>query len=73
MAHRQHTGMTTAVQTILTDDPDFPRRIVEWVVQEVLGAEMTAHLHAGSYECRAAPTDSAMATNLGSSTRAPAR
>ncbi len=31
MAHTQRTGMAAATQTILTDDPDFLRFIVEWV------------------------------------------
>jgi putative transposase len=34
----------------LTDDPDFLRFIVERVIQELLEAEMTAHLHADPYE-----------------------
>ncbi len=50
MAYKQRTGMTAATQSILTDDPDFLRFIVERVVQEVLDAEMTAHLHAEPYE-----------------------
>ncbi len=50
MAYRQRTDMTVAAQSILTDDPDFLRFIVERVVQEMLEAEMTAHLHAEPYE-----------------------
>ncbi len=50
MAYKQRTGMAAATQTILTDDPDFLRFIVERVIQEVLDAEMTAHLHAEPYE-----------------------
>jgi putative transposase len=50
MAYKQRTGMATATQSILTDDPDFLRFIVERVIQEVLDAEMTAHLHADPYE-----------------------
>lgn len=50
MAHRQRTGVATASQAILTDDPGFLRLIVEQAVQEVLEAEMTAHLHAEPYE-----------------------
>ena len=50
MAYRQRTGVTAATQSILTDDPDFLRLIVERVVQAVLEAEMTAHLHAEPYE-----------------------
>ena len=56
MAYRQRTGMTEATQSILTDDPDFLRLIVEWVIQEVLDAEMTAHLHADPYERSASRT-----------------
>ena len=50
MAYTQRTGMATATQSILTDDSDFLRFIVERVVQEILEAEMTAHLHADPYE-----------------------
>ncbi len=50
MAYKQRTGITTATQSILTDDPDFLRLIVEGVVQEMLNAEMTAYLHAEPYE-----------------------
>ncbi len=50
MAYRQRTGIPAATQSILTDDPDFLRLIVERVVQVVLEAEMTAHLHAEPYE-----------------------
>jgi len=50
MAYKQRTGMTVATQSILTDDPDFLRLIVERVVQAVLETEMTAHLHAEPYE-----------------------
>jgi hypothetical protein len=32
MAYTQRTGMTAATQSILTDDPDFLRFIVERVV-----------------------------------------
>src|SRR4051794_33302246 len=56
MAHRQHTGMIAATQSALTDDPGFLRFIVERVIQEVLDAEMTAHLHADPYERNAART-----------------
>src|SRR5436305_300838 len=44
MAYRQRTGVAATTQSILTDDPDFLRLIVEWVVQAVLEAELTAHL-----------------------------
>ncbi len=50
MAHRTLTSITAARQSVLMDDPDFLRLIVERVVQGVLEAEMTAHLHAESYE-----------------------
>jgi transposase-like protein len=50
MAHRQRTGISAATQSILTDDPDFLRFLVERVVQAILEAEMTAHLHAEPYE-----------------------
>ncbi len=50
MAQRTRTGITAATQSVLTDDPDFLRFIVERVVQAVLEAEMTAHLHAEPYE-----------------------
>ncbi len=50
MAYKQRTGMAATSQSILTDDPDFLRFIVERVIQEVLEAEMTAHLHAEPYE-----------------------
>lgn len=48
MAYKQRTGITA--QSALADDPDFLRFIVERVVQEVLKAEVTAHLHADPYE-----------------------
>src|SRR3954462_6134195 len=50
MAYKQRTGVATATQSVLTDDPDFLRFIVERVIQEVLEAEMTAHLRAEPYE-----------------------
>lgn len=50
MTYRQRTGVSAATQSILTDDPDFLRFLVERVVQAVLEAEMTAHLHAEPYE-----------------------
>jgi len=50
MAYKQRSGMAAATQSVLTDDPDFLRLIVERVVQAVLEAEMTAHLHAEPYE-----------------------
>jgi putative transposase len=56
MAYKQRTGVATATQSVLTDDPDFLRVIVEQVVQAVLEAEMTVHLHAEPYERSAACT-----------------
>jgi transposase-like protein len=48
--------MTAVAQAVLTDDPDFLRGIVERVVQEILEAEMTAHLAAAPYERNAERT-----------------
>ncbi len=56
MAHRPRTGITTATQSVLTDDPDFLRVLVERVLQELLEAEMTAYLHAEPYERNATRT-----------------
>src|SRR5258708_35724146 len=50
MAYKQRTVIPAATQSVLTDDPDFLRVLVERVVQAVLDAEMTAHLHAEPYE-----------------------
>jgi len=50
MAYKQRTGIPVATQSILTDDPDFLRFIVERVIQEILETEMTAHLNAEPYE-----------------------
>ncbi len=50
MVYKQRTGISAATQSILTDDPEFLRVLVERVVQAVLEAEMTAHLHAEPYE-----------------------
>jgi len=44
------TSVKAAAQAALTDDPDFLREIVERTVQEILEAEMTAHLGAERYE-----------------------
>ncbi len=43
-------------QEILLDDPDFLRRIVERVVQQMLEAEMTEHIGAAPYERSATRT-----------------
>jgi putative transposase len=50
MAMNNGTGMDTAMQAVLTDDPDFLRDLVTHVVQEILETEMTAHLGAALYE-----------------------
>jgi hypothetical protein len=55
MACKQRTGISVATQSILTDDPDFFRVLVERVVQAVLEADAAqrapaAHLHAEPYE-----------------------
>ncbi len=39
MAYKQRTGMAAATHSILTDDPDFLRVLVERVVQAVLEVE----------------------------------
>jgi len=56
MATHNGTGMDAAVQAVVTDDPDFLRDLVTHVIQEMLDAEMTAHLGAASYERTAART-----------------
>lgn len=50
MARDNGTGVDAAVQAVLTDDPDFLRALVAQVLQEMLEAEMTAHLGAEAYE-----------------------
>ncbi len=55
MARKQRSGMTETTQAVLTDDPNFPRILVEQVVQEVLDADAAqrapaAHLRAAPYE-----------------------
>jgi putative transposase len=50
MATNNGTGVDTAMQAVLTDDPDFLRDLVARVVQEILEAEMSAHLGAELYE-----------------------
>jgi putative transposase len=49
MAHRQRTGITTATQSILTDNPDFLRLIVERVVQEILAVAVADTGSAATY------------------------
>jgi len=56
MATNNGTGTDTLAQAVLTDDPDFLRALVEHNIQEMLEAEMTAHLGAASYERTAART-----------------
>ena len=43
-------------QEVLLDDPDFLRRIVQRVVQQMLEAEMTEHIGAAPYERSATRT-----------------
>lgn len=50
MARGKGSGVAAATQAVLTDQPDFLRGLVEQVVQQVLEAEMTAHLGAAPYE-----------------------
>ena len=50
MATSNGTGAKAVAQAALTDDPDFLRQIVERTLQEILEAEMTAHLGAARYE-----------------------
>ena len=50
MAKSHGTGVKAVAQAALTDDPDFLRQIVERTLQEILEAEMTAHLGAARYE-----------------------
>jgi transposase-like protein len=50
MALHHGTSGDAAVQAALVDDPDFLRDLVTHVVQEILEAEMTAHLGAAPYE-----------------------
>jgi putative transposase len=56
MATGNGTGGDAAVQAVLTDDPGFLRDLVAHVVQEVLEAEMAAHLGAAPYERTATRT-----------------
>lgn len=50
MAESNATGSEALVQAVLTDDPGFLRRFVEQTLQQILEAEMTAHLGAAPYE-----------------------
>ena len=56
MATSNGTRVDAAAQAVLTDDPDFLRNLVAHVVQEMLEAEMTAHLGAAPYERTTART-----------------
>ena len=56
MAMEHGNGNERLEQAVLTDDPGFLRHLVEHVVQEMLEAEMTAHLGAASYERTATRT-----------------
>ena len=51
MAHRNRKAGEEMVQgTLLLDEPDFLKEIVERVLQELLEAEMTEHVGAAPYE-----------------------
>ncbi len=50
MAKSHGTGAKAVAHAALTDDPDFLRQIVERTLQEILEAELTAHLGAARYE-----------------------
>lgn len=50
MTESNGTGSEALIQAVLTDDPGFLRRVVEQTVQQILEAEMTAHLGATPYE-----------------------
>jgi putative transposase len=50
MATTHGRGSAAAMQAVLTDDPDFLRDLVAHLLQEMLEAEMTAHLGAAPYE-----------------------
>jgi len=56
MAGHNGTSTDAAVQAVLTDDPDFLRDLVGQIMQEILEAEMTAHLGATPYERTAGRT-----------------
>ncbi len=50
MTESNGTGSEALIQAVLTDDPGFLRRLVEQTLQQILEAEMTAHLGATPYE-----------------------
>lgn len=56
MATTQGTNEDTGTQVALLDDRDFLRTLVERTLQQVLDAEMTAHVGAEPYERSAART-----------------
>ena len=47
---RHGTGLGSAAQAALLDDPEFLRGLVQGALQAILEAEMTAHLGASRYE-----------------------
>ncbi len=50
MTESNGMGSEALIQAVFTDDPGFLRRLVEQTLQQVLEAEMTAHLGATRYE-----------------------
>jgi putative transposase len=50
MTESNDTGREALVQAVFTDDPGFLRLVVEQTLQQILEAEMTAHLGATPYE-----------------------
>ncbi len=50
MARNSVTTDDAAIDTVVLDDPDFLRQLVERALQHFLEAEMTAHLGAARYE-----------------------
>lgn len=50
MTQVKDRSVIEAVQGALLDDPDFLRRLVEQMIQQMLEAEMTEHLGAAPYE-----------------------
>src|SRR5690242_16986307 len=50
MAERDGSGLASAAQAALLDDPEFLRGLVPGALQAILEAEMTAHLGAEPYE-----------------------
>ncbi len=69
MAKSHGTGVKAVAQAALTDDPDFLRQIVERTLQELLEAEMTAHLGAARYSGAPGARGSGMGTGRARCTR----